>query len=268
MENDVNRLTEKEYWNKVLSDAKLPRCNREDEYGYSITMKFIHQVLKNNSFSTFLEVGCGSSGWLPYFSKKYDYHISGLDYSEIGCKLCEENLKMQNIEYGDIFCSDLFDDNCTQGRNYDIIFTYGVIEHFDEPEEVIKKLTKHLNSSGIIITLVPNLNGMMGLLSKIFVPDIYHMHKVITKKKLLKYHISSNLQNVKTNYAGIFLLGVIPWIRSKNWLFREGSFQSKISFRVLNLLNHILNYIFIRIPSNLGASRMFSPYVISICKKV
>jgi len=72
-------------------------------------MNFIDDIIKSSDYKTFIEIGCGSSGWLPYFAKKYGLLVSGLDYSEVGCRLAEENLKMQNIQYGEIICKDIFE---------------------------------------------------------------------------------------------------------------------------------------------------------------
>lgn len=265
MNNDA--LSEKIYWDKVLSDAKLPRCNTEQNYQYGITMNFVHEFLNNKNYKTFLEVGCGSSGWLPYFAKEYGFIVSGVDYSEIGCLICEENLRMQSIGYGNIFCKDLFDPDCTNGEKYDIIFTYGVIEHFEDPEKVIKTLVNLLNPEGIIISLVPNINGLIGFLSKIFVNDIFKMHKIIDKKNLKLYHTHNNLVDIKTNYAGIFTLGVIPWIRSKTWFFKEDSIQRKLSLKLIGLIDSSLSRIFKIIPYQFATSKALSPYVISIAKR-
>lgn len=261
-----NALSEKLYWDKILSNAKLPICIDVQNYGYSITMNFVHEFLNGKNYKTFLEVGCGSSGWLPYFAEKYNFVVSGVDYSEIGCRICEENLRMQNIDYRNIFCKDLFDPYCTNGEKYDVIFSYGVIEHFEDPEKVIKCLASLLNTSGIIISLVPNINGFIGFLSKIFINDIFKMHKIIDKKELRLCHTNNQLIDIKTNYAGIFTLGVIPLSSSNTWFFKEGSIQRKLTLHLISLIDNSLGYVFKIIPPRMGSSKVFSPYVISIAK--
>src|SRR5689334_3068852 len=103
----TDKLSTQLYWNEVLADAQLPRVNNPEVYRYKVTMDFIDEHLKNRGYKNLLEVGCGSSGWLPYFAKKYNLEVSGIDYSEIGCKLAEENLKMLDIKYEKIICKDI-----------------------------------------------------------------------------------------------------------------------------------------------------------------
>src|SRR5437660_12881004 len=54
-----------------------------------------------------LEVGCGSSEWLPYLSKQFGFRVSGLDYSEKGCALASEILAAEGVA-GRIHQANLF----------------------------------------------------------------------------------------------------------------------------------------------------------------
>src|SRR3954447_19350720 len=58
--------------------------------------------------ATPLEVGAANSIWLPYFARKYGYHVTGLDYSHNGCQLAEARLRSAGIE-GAIIEGDLFE---------------------------------------------------------------------------------------------------------------------------------------------------------------
>jgi 2-polyprenyl-3-methyl-5-hydroxy-6-metoxy-1,4-benzoquinol methylase len=260
------KLSPQEYWDKVLAKAQLPRINNRRSYHYRVTMDFIDRHIRGTGYSTFFEVGCGSSGWLPYFAKEYGLKVSGIDYSEIGCRLAEENLKMLNISYGEIICKDLFEPNCNNGQKYDIVFSYGVIEHFDNPGEVMAIFSDFLNPGGIIITLVPNLNGLMGRMQKYFVPDIIKMHKVITRSQLQKYHENSGLENITTSYVGTFTIAVIPLVSSNRWVFTENSIQKKIGSFLFNAFDKTITRLFSLLRINIP-SRNLSPYVLSIARR-
>lgn len=255
-------LSTNEYWDSVLEGVKLPRVNHPKDY--FITMDFIDGVLANEKKKSFLEVGAGSSGWLPYFAQKYGYIVSGLDYSDIGCKIAKENLRILNIKYDEIICEDIFKWNSS--KKYDVIFSYGVVEHFEEPRKLIKICHDHLNDNGIIITLVPNLCGLMGAWSKRFVPDIYEMHKVISCNELKQMHLANGFTDITTQYVGTLSLGVIPWIRSNHLLFRNNSFQRKMSLFSIAVLNKIIST-FLKLTHLRLPSRYFSPYIISIMRK-
>jgi 2-polyprenyl-3-methyl-5-hydroxy-6-metoxy-1,4-benzoquinol methylase len=262
----AEKLSSQEYWDHVLEEAKLPRVNTRRAYHLSITMDFIDSFIRNKGYTSFFEVGCGSSGWLPYFAHEYGLKVSGIDYSAVGCRLAEENLRILSIPYGEIICKDIFEDNCTDGKKYDIVFSYGVIEHFESPEDITRIFSSFLNPGGIMITLVPNLNGFMGWLSRHYIPDIYKMHRVISKQQLQGYHEHIGLRNLKTNYAGTFTLAVLPLVRSRRWLFRAGSMQRKIAVFSFALMDKLASGIFKLLKINIP-TRRFSPYIISIAEK-
>jgi 2-polyprenyl-3-methyl-5-hydroxy-6-metoxy-1,4-benzoquinol methylase len=258
------KLSPQEYWDKVLKDASLPRCNAQYIYIYGVTMDFIDQSIRQGNYKTFIEIGCGSSGWLPYFAKQYGLTVSGLDYSEIGCKLAEKNLQMQNIKYDEIICKDLFSPNCTDGKKYDIVFSYGVVEHFECPEEVLEIFNSLVNPSGICITLVPNINGINGLLCKYFVRPIYAMHHVFTKQSLQKCCIASDgMQLLKTGYVGNFTFAVLPLVRTEK--LRNFPSLRFIFRKALYAIDKILT-MFYRTVKITMPSKMYSPYIICITK--
>ena len=260
----TEKLSEKEYWDSVLRDAQLPRVNSAAVYNYRVTMEFVEPILRTMAASTFLEVGCGSSGWLPYFAREYGYRVSGIDYSEIGCRLAEQNLRMLHIDYDEIICQDIF--AWQTNKQFDIIFSYGVIEHFVHPEEVLRICCERLALGGIIITLVPNSQGLVGLLSRIFTNEVYGMHKVISRKSLQEMHENLGLENVKTEYAGNFSVAVIPWVKSKSWLFKEKSPQRNIALHFIWYADRILSLIW-KWTRWEYRSHFFSPYVITIARK-
>jgi 2-polyprenyl-3-methyl-5-hydroxy-6-metoxy-1,4-benzoquinol methylase len=262
-ENSV-KLSDKAYWDDVLADQKLPRINTPSNYNYKVTMDFIRDVFKNKNYKTLFEVGCGSSGWLPYFAKQYGLTVSGVDYSEIGCKIAEKNLQLLGINHGEIICQDIFDPNWAKDRGYDVIFSYGVIEHFENPKDIIKIFRSFTNPGGTIITLVPNLNGLNGWLTRYFMKEIYDMHRVITREQLKDCHRSNNLTDLKTNYAGTFSLTVIPWPTANKGILKQGFFLRAFFLKVIYAVNLLLTSVFKYLPDL--PSKYFSPYIISIAK--
>jgi 2-polyprenyl-3-methyl-5-hydroxy-6-metoxy-1,4-benzoquinol methylase len=262
----TEKLSTQSYWDEVLRSAQLPRVNTTKSYLYYITMKYVDRVLKGAGFRTFFEVGCGSSGWLPYFAVKYNFQVSGLDYSEIGCQLAKKNLEILNIDYVDIFCKDFFLPDPTEGKKYDVVFSYGVIEHFNEPIKVAGIFNSFLNEGGVMITLVPNFNGITARLTKYFIKDVYDIHNIISPKELASYHTNNGLTIIQNGYAGIFALQVIPWIKSRHWLFKEGTMRRRLLLFMIRGADRVMGAIFKALPFDLP-SRIFSPYVICIAKK-
>jgi 2-polyprenyl-3-methyl-5-hydroxy-6-metoxy-1,4-benzoquinol methylase len=264
LENEL-KLSDKGYWDQVLGNQKLPRVNSKHNYNYKITMDFVHEALSNKNYRTFFEVGCGSSGWLPYFAKHYGFLVSGIDYSEVGCKIAEKNLDLLGIKHDGIICKDIFDPHRTNGKSYDVIFSYGVVEHFEKPENIIKIFKSFVNPGGAIITLVPNLNGLNGWLTRYFMKDVFDMHRVISRDQLKKYHEHNGMISYKTKYAGTLSLSVIPWTTANRGLLKKGFFLREIVLKGIFGINLVLTSILKILPQ--FPSRYFSPYIICIAKK-
>lgn len=262
-----SKLSTQSYWDEVLRSAQLPRVNSPRSYLYSITMKFADMVLSNKHYKTFFEVGCGSSGWLPYFAKKYGYRVSGLDYSEVGCQLAEKNLEMLNIDHDTILCKDFFLPDPSEGKKFDVVFSYGVIEHFSNPQEIVGIFNKNfLNDGGAMITLVPNFTGVNAWMTKIFMRDVYDIHNKITAKQLAAYHTENGMKVLKNGYAGVFSLGVMPLIKSNHWMFKKDTARRRFFLFLFNTVDKILARIFKLLPFDMP-SRLFSPYVICIATR-
>lgn len=254
-------LSNKAYWEEVLKSTQLPRINSPKEYHYFVTMQYIDRALKGMSKHTFMEVGAGSSAWLPYFANQYGYIVSGLDYSAIGCRIAEENLRILGIPYDEILCTDLFEWNSL--KKYDVIFSYGVVEHFKDTSNVINHIASHLNKDGIMITLIPNLNGFMGWICKKLFPDVYVLHKVLSRDELDGAHRQSGLTVIQSGYVGVFSLAVLPWIRSRSWFFKEGTLRRRICLKGVSIIEKTLSKVFRALRWTSGTA-WFAPYVITI----
>jgi 2-polyprenyl-3-methyl-5-hydroxy-6-metoxy-1,4-benzoquinol methylase len=260
-DNAAGRLSDVSYWDSILAAAVLPRENSRMVYNYRLMMDFVERFLRPLAGRSFLEIGCGSSGWLPYFARTYGFTVSGVDYSEVGCRLAQENLRMLQIPYGEIVCSDVFAWNTD--RRYAVVFTYGVVEHFENPAELVSVCRRLCEPGGVVVTLVPNLRGIVGLLSRIFVPEIYAMHRVLTRTELARMHELCGLSVLRCEYVGNFTLGLIPWTKSGHWFFRAGTRRREFCLKVMWVFDRNIG----RLWNLLGVqlkTPLWSPYVIAV----
>jgi 2-polyprenyl-3-methyl-5-hydroxy-6-metoxy-1,4-benzoquinol methylase len=266
MLDSASTLSEKDYWDHVLEHAELPRLNSDKLYGYKITMDYIHDVLKDSGGKSFLEIGCGSSGWLPYFKSRYNLNISGLDYSKIGCSIAEENLRVQGLPFDEIYCKDFLEKDFSLPKRFDFIFSYGVVEHFKDTEQVLDIFADLLEPDGVMITLVPNLNGWNGYVTKRLMPEIYAIHKIINNADLRSFHDRIDLKVLKSSYVGTLSLAVLPFANSNNWFLRENTFRRKAFLKTVSVLDRVFSAFFKFTGLNIP-SQLFSPYIICVAQK-
>jgi len=258
------KLSEKGYWDNILSAARLPLKVKKTQYSPWLINSFFSDQVKAGNYSTLLEAGAGSSAWLPFLAEEYGLTVSGLDYSEPGCVICEENLKIQNIGYDEVLCTDIFK---WQGdKKYDIIISLGLVEHFENPAGILEIAREHLNRGGLIITVIPNLMGLSGWLTRIFLPDVYDIHMKLTREDLLEMHEKTGFRCIRTDYTGFFYPMIIPWsVKETGFLFRPGTRLRKITMKILELTNAVITKLLIGLKVKMS-SRLFSPVIICIAK--
>ncbi len=159
---------------------------------------------------TVLEVGCGNSTWLPYLAKKRGLKVFGIDYSEEGCKLARDRLEAVNVK-GIIFHKDIFSADATKIGRFDFVFSLGVVEHFTVLEDVIACLLKFVKPGGLLLTEVPNLFSIHGILSWIYQPAQLAKHKIITKGEMDSAYRNVFLENINSSYLGMSSFNIVAW---------------------------------------------------------
>jgi SAM-dependent methyltransferase len=254
-----NDLGGSSYWDELWSVTVNHPINLGSYYHYRLDKFFNKFILRN---SKVLEIGCGGSQWLPYFAKEYQAEVWGIDYSKTGVDLVRVNLKTQNVN-GKIILGDIFTNKDLPNKYFDIVYSYGFIEHFSNPQKVLNRMTQLLNRGGVIITLIPNLQGFIGWLHRIVDADVYNKHVVITPKKLDEAHIDCGLETAKqASYFGIFSIGVVNFNRVRK------SFSHTID-RLLWFLIQATQQL-VCFPFRLFGiefeSRLLSPYIIGAYK--
>ncbi len=116
------------------------------------------QVFKSagNNF-TLLDIGCGTGLFLKSCTAA-GFRVSGIDVSMNALNFARENYKLD-------VSSKTLDDLLKEGKKYDIITMWHVLEHIMNPVEELKKVRGILKEGGLLIVEVPNLNSVKFRLS-------------------------------------------------------------------------------------------------------
>ena len=259
----MHRLTEELYWDNLYKGARLPQLIDTRNYRNFRFDKYFKSFRKGELINKkFLEVGCGASAWLVYFAKEFHCNVTGVDYSEIGCKLAEENLRLNGVK-GKVICEDVFNLNPSKVGKFDIIFSAGVIEHFDDPSEVLKIMNNLLEPDGVVLASVPNLKGIYGIISKHLHREVYERHKVISNEDMNSYLKKAGFKHTESTYFGTFNLCVIGWTNQPSlpkW------FMKFLLMPLVLTVNEVATRIF-RVFKVEIESALLSPYVVSIGRK-
>jgi SAM-dependent methyltransferase len=232
--------------------------------------KILLNSIDRNKKLKFIELGCGGGTFLPFFLNKYNnLQIYGIDISPVGCRMALKRtagkINPSNITKGDILINKFQD-------KFDISFSFGLIEHFENPGLALKKHVEILKKDGIMLCIIPNLIGLQGkiLKSKVWYTEekwknkpkgwIFGM-KPISTESLKKWCKSAGLKDIKVRPIG----GFFPF-----FLVESINFQKKSSGNILKNMHRILLplFVIINIPTFLRMNSIsFSPYLIAIGRK-
>ncbi|MFM2208270.1 MAG: hypothetical protein RL213_2245 [Bacteroidota bacterium] len=154
-----------------------------------------------------LEVGCGNSIWLSYFRQRFGYRVSGIDYSEFGCEQTRRILARDGCA-GDIRLGDLFHPPADLIGKFDVVCSFGVVEHFEDTAGVLAAIARFLKPGGILITTVPVLYGPTGFLQRVLNRPVFDIHVLLTRERLADQLRKSGLTVRTAEYYATVSFGV------------------------------------------------------------
>ena len=206
-----------------------------------------------------LELGCARSAWLPYFSKELGFCVTGIDYSHVGCEQAKAILAVEGVE-GDVALADIFSPPPHLLNSFDYVVSFGVVEHFEATAECLRCCGAFLKSGGTLITVIPNMNGLVGLLQKWLAREVYDVHVPLDAKALRRGHEGAGLEVLRCEYFCFLHLGVLNLSRIRQSFL--GLWFSRLLVAV-SAATWIVERMGIKLPVN----KMTSPYVICVSRK-
>jgi len=263
----TNNITKKDYWDNLWKKSKKKKLldiYNKSAYNYvTIEMhKYFQNIFKdkNTTNKSILEIGCGDSVWLEYFHTHFNLKITGLDYSDIGCVNVKRLLDNANIE-ADIICADLFNPPNDMLGKFDYIVSFGVLEHFNDTSKVITAFHKYLKPDGVVITNIPNMSGILGIITKTTNPNIYKIHNPLSKIDLIKACHEADVDVAEAKYFLSNNFGVLNTETLKGSKF----YLVKLINGVLSRLSLFLFWVEINY-FKLPITKIFSPYIHIVTK--
>ena len=123
-----------------------------------------------------LEIGCAPGKTLAWVDKRLRARVAGLDYSERGLAYTRELFRRLAID-GDLRREDVFATTFPPG-SFDVVYSCGVIEHFEDPREIVRRHVMLAKPGGTALITIPNYGGLYGRLRKRFDPENLEIHNL------------------------------------------------------------------------------------------
>lgn len=254
MEANTKDKASEEYWSNFWLNHPLPD---EIQIGIKNNSTFparqFHEFYSqffdsSNATKSLLEVGCGNSVWLSYFAKQFQFNVSGIDYSEFGCEQTRKILARDGIK-GDIHFGDLFNPPSALKNKFDVVCSFGVVEHFTNTEDVVKHIGAFLKDDGILITTIPNLTGITGWLQKWMNKPVYDIHKVMSLKDIQSHIEQAGFTIIKSDLLNPISFGVtLDEIDNKKVKFKSIKKLILKCFQVFELMGRYIHDNLFKIP--------------------
>ena len=213
-------LVNKEFWEErhdlVRPKHPFPMPNR---YYLDFELDSIFQrYLSNLKNKDLIEVGCGSSVWLPYFHKEFGLNITGLDYSQKGIAMSRIILEKNQVK-GRLVEANVFEMSEKNEFLFDVVFSLGFIEHFNDPLMVLTSLKRLLAPNGLLITWLPNTKGCIIKLSQHLNSKLQNFYYQMDLGEVLHIHQICGLDVLESHYTQFLDFNLITLPRlPKMWL--------------------------------------------------
>ena len=258
----IKKLTDKQYWNNnYKSSAKLNYLPSYDSLNQQTSLELLNIITNYSTGDNVLEIGAGDSDFLIYLaSKNINKNYTGMDYSTIGCENLKERSKNFNLKI-DVINEDLFTEKSAHFNQFSMVYSLGVVEHFDDLTNVLNNTKRFCNSDGYHFASIPNMSGIYGLITKLIDKKTYDIHNPHDLNSFIRGHEKANMEIVLADYYGYFSAGVLSSCQP----FIENTFVFKVLYKSLNLITKIFSFTnkyICKIPK----SSYFSPYILVVSK--
>ena len=255
-----NAITTLDYWEDTwkcgdVPDAIDPRNDAPENHYYQVLHALFVRALGAHCppGARLIEIGCGGSRWLPYFHRAFGYAVSGIDYTVAGVRLSQLILDKAGVN-SRIVQSDLFEPPPDWIEQFDVVVSFGLVEHFKNTSQVVSAGAHYLRPGGKMITLVPTMRGLYGAAYRILRPAIYRKHVPQSRTTLARAHSDAGLSVTHSGYV-LGLPGIVSAPATPGLLGRMAFAISRLYWR--------LERSGLGIPPN----RLTSPYALCIATK-
>lgn len=191
-DKEINYNVSDSYWNNVTDpDGIIRNITSDEERNFKLKNWYgdVPNFINSYNDPKVLDIGCGLGYLLSCLKTKYKY---GLEPGSFACETIKKNypnIKIFNKENN--YIKEIKEE-------FDIIVAYHVIEHLDDPLQLVKDIKNKLKKKGKIIIGTPQIGT---LISNYFGKNyrLYNEeHKILfNMKSLQKLLISNSFKIIK-----------------------------------------------------------------------
>lgn len=244
-------LSSREDWVKHWGKHDLIKAIPEN-YSFHAEIKSIASKIAPGG--TTIELGGFPGSFSVYLSKYYALNVTIIDYL-IDREVVDNLAQANELTPGEIKSIEANVFSYRPSETYDMVCSFGFVEHFSCLDDVLIAHNKFLKPNGWLLFSIPNFRGVNGWIQRIFDPSNLAIHNLnVMDIVLLKDTVSKlGMTDIQVGYhpsTQIWLEGL-----------RDRNFVVRVVVRVVNRLVAILAQI-------CGAkNRWFSNSIVVVAQK-
>ncbi|MHA8065246.1 class I SAM-dependent methyltransferase [Aquirufa sp. ROCK2-A2] len=245
-------LTDYQFWKNYWLSKDHLIFKIPNNYPFT---KELRSIIRENKSQNLIEIGGFPGYYSVWASKELNLSATLLDF--VILPELVDQLKVANNCTGNVSIleKDLFSNENNLHNSFDIAISNGLIEHFEDTKDIIKRHIDFLKPNGTLFISLPNFKGLNGWFQKTFDLDNYNKHYIPCMEIGFLENICRELDLVHINveYTGGFML----WLENENkqplWvkLFKKACWLPlKIFFKIIPI-----------------ESQLFSPFILITAQK-
>lgn len=202
---------------------------------------------------TCFEIGCYPGPYLIYLGKTFGYTVGGIDTTPGVVAALPDLVRSQGVEVSGFVQGDFL--TYALDQQYDVVCSFGFIEHFLNYEEVIRRHIALVKPGGILVLSCPNFRRLQWVFHRLFDAPNLRRH-VLAAMNFREW-------NKIFSEAGMEVLHQSYYRTCEVWRTREGSprpIRDKVAWRLVRLAQALDTRI--RWPN-----RWTSPYMVTFARK-
>jgi trans-aconitate methyltransferase len=216
-------LTDRSFWKAFWESRKGLLFYIKPNYVFG---DILATLIAEKNIKNAIELG-GFPGYYATYLKKYQKLDTTLFDYYIHQELINQLLEKNGLKPGDINIieADLF--KYQPEKLYDMVLSFGLIEHFNDTKAIIESHLQFLKPGGVLFITLPNFKSVNGWVQRNFDKENYDKHNINSMDlQLLKDSCKQlGLKEIESYYHGRFTV----WLENK-------SEQSKVAKAIVKAI--------------------------------
>jgi SAM-dependent methyltransferase len=151
---------------------------------------------------TITELGVGSSRYLPHLATRTGARVAGVDFSRLGLDHVRRALALVGAPSDQIVEGDIADYARERAGEFDAVMSVGLVEHFDDLDEVVSWHFACARPGGRVLIVAPNLDSVNLAWARRTAPGLFSWHRPVSARQIAEVAGSVGGRDVSVSWIG------------------------------------------------------------------